>query len=99
MLPTPLKPNKGRRPNGLAKLLSKDELANSQTQSTGNAKNRLAEFLTEDDAKLVVNATFMAQLFSVSDESNQNLTPSQKKLQLWHWRLCHTGDDWVQSLM
>ena len=84
MLPTPLKQNKGRRPNGLAKFLSKDELANSQTQSTGNAKNRLAEFLTEDDTKLVVNATFMAQLFTVADESNQNLTSSQKELQLWH---------------
>ena len=99
MLPTPLKQNKGRRPNGLAKLLTKDDMANSQTNSQGCARNRLAEFLTEDDTKLVVNATFMAQLFTVADESNQNLTPSQKELQLWHWRLCHAGDDWVQSLM
>jgi hypothetical protein len=31
--------------------------------------------------------------------SNLNLKANQKELLLWHWRLEHTGQDWIQSLM
>jgi hypothetical protein len=38
-------------------------------------------------------------LMSVADQQNQNLTPAQKELQAWHWKLCHANSKWVQSLM
>ena len=36
---------------------------------------------------------------SVADESNQNLSPSQKELRIWHWRLGHAHFKLIQSLM
>ena len=36
---------------------------------------------------------------SVVDESNQNLSPSQKELIIWHWRLDHAHFKLIQSLM
>ena len=36
---------------------------------------------------------------SLLDQSNINLTANQKELMLWHWRLMHAGQDWVQTLM
>ena len=32
-------------------------------------------------------------------DSNHNMTPPQKELQLWHQRLGHLGHQWVQDLM
>ena len=37
--------------------------------------------------------------FSILDQRNTNLTANQKELMLWHWRLMHAGQDWVQTLM
>ena len=37
-------------------------------------------------------------LITVADETNQNITPSQKELLIWHWRLPHAGMHWVQQL-
>jgi transposase InsO family protein len=36
---------------------------------------------------------------SVSDETNQNITASQKELLGWHWKLGHIGFQWLQRLM
>ena len=36
---------------------------------------------------------------SVADESNQNLSPSQKELLIWYWRLGHAYFKLIQSLM
>ena len=47
--------------------------------------NKLTQFLTDDDTALIRDPTFMAQLFSVADETNQNLTAAQRELQIWHW--------------
>jgi hypothetical protein len=38
-------------------------------------------------------------LMSVGEETNQNLTGSQKELLNWHWRLGHIGFQWLQTLM
>ena len=35
---------------------------------------------------------------SVADETNQNLTPTQKELLEWHWKLGHANMAWIQSL-
>jgi hypothetical protein len=35
---------------------------------------------------------------SVGDESNQNITTSQKELLQWHWRLGHANFKWIQRL-
>jgi hypothetical protein len=35
---------------------------------------------------------------SVADESNQNITMSQKELLQWHWRLGHAHFKWIQRL-
>ena len=35
---------------------------------------------------------------SIVDETNQNITPTQKELLIWHWRLAHAGFAWIQSL-
>ncbi|KAG7361832.1 hypothetical protein IV203_036933 [Nitzschia inconspicua] len=52
--------------------------------------------LTRDDASLLGSAPTVA--LSVADETNQNLTSSQKELLLWHWRLGHSHFSWVQRL-
>ncbi|KAG7341319.1 hypothetical protein IV203_023270 [Nitzschia inconspicua] len=51
---------------------------------------------TRDDASLLDSAPTVA--LSVADETNQNLTQSQKELILWHWRLGHRHFSWVQRL-
>jgi Reverse transcriptase (RNA-dependent DNA polymerase)/GAG-pre-integrase domain len=33
------------------------------------------------------------------DKHNTNLAANQKELLLWHWRLMHAGQDWIQTLM
>jgi hypothetical protein len=35
---------------------------------------------------------------SVVDETNQNLSPCQKELFLWHWKLGHANFNWIQRL-
>jgi hypothetical protein len=35
---------------------------------------------------------------SVADETNQNLTASQRELLKWHWRLGHANFSWIQRL-
>lgn len=45
-------------------------------------QSKVAQFLTSKDSMLMSNDNYMAQLFSVSDENNQNLTSAQKELQL-----------------
>jgi hypothetical protein len=35
---------------------------------------------------------------SVGEEMNQNLTPKQKELLLWHWKLGHCHFGWIQRL-
>ena len=37
-------------------------------------------------------------LMNVADETNQNLTASQKELLLWHWKLGHANMQWIQTL-
>jgi hypothetical protein len=47
-------------------------------------------------------ATFTAlgdrAFMSVADESNQNITASQKELLKWHWKLGHANFNWIQRL-
>ncbi|KAG7370589.1 reverse transcriptase RNA-dependent DNA polymerase [Nitzschia inconspicua] len=52
--------------------------------------------LTRDDASLLGSAPTVA--LSVADETNQNLTQSQKELLLWHWKLGHSNFSWIQRL-
>lgn len=35
---------------------------------------------------------------SVADKTNQNLTPGQKELLKWHWKLGHANFKWIQQL-
>jgi Reverse transcriptase (RNA-dependent DNA polymerase) len=39
------------------------------------------------------------EIYSLLDLSNLNLKANQKELLLWHWRLMHAGQSWIQSLM
>jgi hypothetical protein len=38
-------------------------------------------------------------ILSLLDSSNLNLKANQKELLLWHWRLMHAGQRWIQNLM
>ena len=38
-------------------------------------------------------------MFSVAEETNQNITQAQKELLLWHWRLGHIGFELVQRMI
>jgi hypothetical protein len=38
----------------------------------------------------------LSSLMSVADETNQNLSPPQKELLLWHWKLGHANFNWIQ---
>jgi hypothetical protein len=40
----------------------------------------------------------LRSFLSVAEQTNQNLTASQKELLLWHWKLSHAGFQWVQKL-
>ena len=50
-------------------------------------------FLLKDKGKALEDAR------NLMLDSNYNLTPAQKELQLWHQRLGHCGHHWVQDLM
>ena len=65
----------------------------------GKATSKRLNLAEESEKKLLNNSDYMSAFFSVADENNQNLTAAQKELQLWHFRLCHAGCDWVQVLM
>ena len=39
------------------------------------------------------------QVTTVMNENNHNLTRQQKELMLWHNRLAHAGQQWIQDLM
>ena len=41
----------------------------------------------------------MSSLLSVADQTNQNLSPAQRELIAWHWKLGHSHFDWNQALM
>jgi hypothetical protein len=45
------------------------------------------------------DTTAMTALITVADQTNQNLTPVQRELISWHWKLGHSHLDWNQSLM
>jgi hypothetical protein len=49
----------------------------------------------EDIQELLVST---ASMMSVADETNQNITATQKELLLWHWKLGHCNFQWVQAL-
>ena len=49
--------------------------------------------LTLSDPKLA------SSYLNVADETNQNLTGSQKELLLWHWRLSHANMSWIERLL
>ena len=54
--------------------------------------------LTFEDA-CVLGDGFSARTFmSVADETNQNLTASQKELLIWYWKLGHANFQWIQTL-
>jgi len=52
--------------------------------------------LTFEDFKALSSTTAISTLLSVSDETNQNLSSSQKELLHWHWRLGHANFQWIQ---
>jgi hypothetical protein len=55
--------------------------------------------LTSHDAVFLASPTAgLMSCLSVADESNQNLTASQRELLKWHWRLGHANFQWVQAL-
>ena len=54
--------------------------------------------LTYDDVTTLSDEHSIKGYLSVADEVNQNITPSQKELLKWHWRLGHAGFQWVQKL-
>ena len=54
--------------------------------------------LDRSDADLFASPDELFELMSVADETNQNLTQSQKELLQWHWKLGHCNFQWVQSL-
>ena len=55
--------------------------------------------VTEHDVTTLGNATLMAGLLSVADQTNQNLSQPQKEFLLWHQRLGHSNLQWNQTLM
>eukprot|EP00957_Ditylum_brightwellii_P011152 844994-Ditylum_brightwellii.AAC.1 len=55
----------------------------------------------EDLAHLFTTAAVSDPLnaWNILDDSNMNLTTSQKELLAWHYTLGHLGFDWLQHLM
>jgi len=51
------------------------------------------------DCKALSSTTAISTLLSVSDETNENLSLSQKELLHWHWRLWHANFQWIQRLL
>jgi hypothetical protein len=54
--------------------------------------------LTYHDVKSLTDPFIVSSYVNVADETNQNLTASQKELLLWHWRFGHINLQWVQML-
>jgi hypothetical protein len=52
-----------------------------------------------DDVALLVSPELLFNNLSVADETNQNLTSSQKELLKWHWRIGHANMQWIQHLL
>jgi hypothetical protein len=60
---------------------------------TTEVHSNIAGFTHQETIALTESAAL-----SVAEQTNQNLTPSQRELLLWHWKLGHCGFAWVQSL-
>jgi hypothetical protein len=54
--------------------------------------------LTVHDAEFLHSYERVSACLSVADETNQNLTASQRELLLWHHRLAHANLQWIQWL-
>ena len=54
--------------------------------------------LVSSDLEALRSFDGISNLLSVAQESNQNLTSSQRELLYWHWKLGHPHFAWVQSL-
>jgi hypothetical protein len=52
--------------------------------------------VTFQDCSTLTNKQIVGM--SVGEETNQNLTPKQKELLLWHWKLGHCHFGWIQRL-
>jgi hypothetical protein len=48
---------------------------------------------------LCADARLREQVRTLLNDNNHNLTRSQKELALWHTRLAHAGQGWIQDLM
>ncbi len=48
---------------------------------------------------LCADARLREQVRTLLNDNNHNLTRSQKELALWHARLAHAGQGWIQDLM
>jgi len=55
--------------------------------------------LTFEDCKALSLTTAISTLLSVSDETNQILSSSQKELLHRHWQLGHANFQWIQRLL
>jgi hypothetical protein len=60
--------------------------------------NQAVAGLTFEDRNYLTQPNLLSSFLSVADETNQNLTASQKELLLWHWKLGHAGFQWIQHL-
>ena len=54
--------------------------------------------LTKEEAMFLLNPPVLNAFLSVVDQTNQNITPSQKELLLWHQKLGHINMQWMKSL-
>jgi hypothetical protein len=50
-------------------------------------------------ARLFNDSPTIESYLNLLDKDNINLAENQKELLLWHWRLMHAGQDWLQTLM
>ena len=84
----------------------------AELQFPFDSRNNIPYMLATDNAyeagltaKQVLNLSKMSDdalrdaCRSVIQDNNLNLTASQKELLLWHQRLCHLGQGWIQELM
>ena len=54
--------------------------------------------LTKEEVSFLAKPPILNAFLSVVDQTNQNITPSQKELLLWHQRLGHINMHWVKYL-
>ncbi len=54
--------------------------------------------LTYEDLETLTSGYTVNSYLSVADTVNQNITPTQKELLKWHWRLGHLHFSWLQRL-